>query len=65
MSPGYTKKYGIPAGNRNFDFVEVGRLRQGSSFITREAPGVGTNTGGAIEAVTNPGAVKFDYFHMP
>lgn len=32
--------------------MEVGTLKKGESFITREAPAVGTNGGGAIEAVT-------------
>jgi hypothetical protein len=33
--------------------------------VTRSAPGLGTNAGGAIEVVTNPGGVGNLWFHMP
>lgn len=32
-------------------------LRQGSPFVTRGAPGVGTNLGGAIEVVVPEGGI--------
>ncbi len=44
-------------------FIESGTLRSGSSFITREAPGVGANGGGAIEVVTNSGSVQVQTFN--
>jgi hypothetical protein len=62
LSPGYAAKYGIPDANMNFDFVEQGVLKPGQSFITRTAPGVGINTGGGIEIVTNPRAVRLSGF---
>jgi len=65
MSPGYAAKYGIPAENMAFDFVETATLKSGASFITREAPGLGANAGGAIEVVVNPGGVNMTGFFMP
>ena len=35
-----------------------------ADFITRSAPGLGNNSGGAIEIVTNPNGVKLDSFNM-
>jgi hypothetical protein len=65
LSPGYAAKYGIPAENVAFDFVETATLRPGASFITRGAPGLGTNAGGAIEVVVDPGGVVMRGFFMP
>ena len=65
LSPGYAQKYGIPIENTNFDFVEVAVLKSDSRFITREAPGIGSNEGGGIEVVVNAGEPKLQYFHMP
>lgn len=48
-----------------FDFVEIGTLKKGSPFITREAPGIGSNSGGSIEVVTNPNGVMLKSFKMP
>ena len=65
LSPGYAEKYGIPVENAQFDFVEVAALNPDSTFITREAPGLGANGGGGIEVVVNAGTPKLQYFHMP
>ena len=65
LSPGFAARYGIPPQNVNFDFILSGRLQPGASVITRPAPGVLTNPGGAIEAVTTPGSFIIDSFHMP
>ena len=39
----------------NFDFIESGTLNPGTNFITRSAPGIGANGGGAIEVVAPSG----------
>ena len=64
LNPGYAQKYGIPPKNANFDFVETATLRPGASFITRPAPGVGPNGGGALEVVVKPGGVQLTGFSM-
>lgn len=65
LSPGYAKKYGIPIQNVKFDFIELAVAKPGSSFITRESPGIGVNRGGGIDVVVNAGEPKLQYFHMP
>jgi len=48
-TPGFTGRYGLPAENvAAADFIETATLRPGTSFITRPAPGIGTNPGGGI-----------------
>jgi hypothetical protein len=64
LSPGYANRYGIPPQNQHFDFVEIGKARNGASFITREAPGVKTNGGGGIEAVFEEGGVETTSFSL-
>jgi RHS repeat-associated protein len=61
----FAQKFGIPAENlkNGTFFIEKGQLNFGASFITREAPGVGTNGGGAVEVVTNPGGVQVNSFN--
>lgn len=44
--------------------VIKGKLDPNADFITRSAPGLGNNSGGAIEIVTNPNGVKLDSFNM-
>lgn len=46
------------------DYIIKGKLKSGSSFVTRPAPGLGNNSGGGIEIVTPPGSVEVDYFYM-
>ena len=56
---------GLPANTGDMTFIMGGRLIPGSSFITREAPGIGGNTGGGIEVVVPPNSVQIDWFVMP
>jgi filamentous hemagglutinin len=65
LTPGYSERYGLPAENTQFDFIEVAVLNPNSNYITREAPGIGINGGGGIEVVVNSGEPKLKYFHMP
>ncbi|ULT41737.1 hypothetical protein KRR40_45390 [Niabella defluvii] len=53
----FASKFGIPEENLQSGgfFIESGKLRQTGFFITREAPGVGANSGGAVEVVVRPG----------
>jgi RHS repeat-associated protein len=63
----YAKKYGIPLENiENADFVEVGTLKPGANFITRQAPKAPGNPpgwGGGIEVVTPTNSVKLESFN--
>jgi hypothetical protein len=63
FAPGFATRMGIPPANvANFNFVESATLRPGSPFITRVAPGFGTNVGGGIEVVVPEGGVLLRYF---
>jgi hypothetical protein len=42
------------------DFVETGHVREGVEFVTRPAPSVGDNSGGAIEVVVPKGGVVIE-----
>ncbi len=58
LSPGFASRYGIPAQNiKNANFIESATLRPGTPFVTRQAPAVGGNLGGGIEAVVPEGGV--------
>ena len=58
LTPGFAARHGVPARNvLNADFIESAVLRPGSPFITRGAPGVGSNLGGAIEVVVPEGGI--------
>jgi RHS repeat-associated protein len=63
----YAQKYGIPLQNiEKADFLMVGTASSNSGFITREAPtapGAPKNSGGGIEVVTTPDAVKVNTLH--
>lgn len=60
-----TRPYGIPPENVvNSDFIEQGRLVDGTPFVTRAAPAVGTNPGGGIEVVVPPGGVDLNWFSV-
>jgi hypothetical protein len=61
LNSGYANRYGIPSGNRGFDFIEYGKLNPGSPFVTRPAPGGSAG----IETVINPNTVRLSGFHMP
>jgi RHS repeat-associated protein len=60
LLPGYAQRYGIPAANQNFNFIEYGRIKPGAPFITRPTPGGAPN---AIEAVVDPNSVKLKGFN--
>lgn len=63
---GYASQMGMPGSpSQSFDWVIQGRLPAGAPVITRPAPGIGSNAGGSIEAVVNPGTVRLDWFSMP
>lgn len=62
-TPGYVKRYGLPPENAaNANFVEAARLRQGTNFVTRPAPGIEGNSGGGIEAVVPKNGVELQWF---
>ncbi|UNY99061.1 hypothetical protein MQE36_01625 [Zhouia spongiae] len=60
----YADKYGIPHENLKGDniFFEIGLIPDNVPFITREAPGMGNNLGGAIEVVTPEKSIKLESF---
>lgn len=64
-TPGYANGMGMPGTGAGEPFIMGGRVNPSSQFITREAPGIGNNLGGSVEAVTQPGGVTIDWFHMP
>ncbi|MEA5095216.1 MAG: RHS repeat-associated core domain-containing protein [Sedimentibacter saalensis] len=63
LNPGYAEKYGVDF--KNIDYIIRGKIKTGTDFITRPAPGLGSNAGGALEIVTNPYDVIIDFFIMP
>jgi hypothetical protein len=63
LNPGFAARHGIPPGNvEAADFIETAMLRPGAPFVTRVAPGVGGNGGGAIEVVVEAGGVRLRTF---
>lgn len=46
------------------NFVETSTIKQGDLFITRPAPGIGTNIGGGIEVVIPSGSITIDSFSV-
>lgn len=52
-NPGYAGRYGIPQENIDrSDFIMTARLKPGSDFITRPAPGIGGNPGGVLKLLS-------------
>jgi hypothetical protein len=64
LAPGYNQRYGV-ASFKEPDFVIQGTLKPSSRIVTRAAPAVGSNPGGAMEIVTRAGEVFAKIFHMP
>jgi filamentous hemagglutinin len=63
LNPGYAARHGIPPSNvAKFDFIETATLKPGTPFVTRPAPGIGTNPGGGIEVVVPNNGVTMKYF---
>lgn len=60
----YADKYGIPHANLQGDnvFFEVGIIPNNIPFITREAPRIGNNLGGAVEIVVPEKLIKLESF---
>lgn len=69
LERGFADQYGLPAGNTADEghrfFVAAGTLDSGAQYVTRPAPGIGANAGGAPELVCAPGDVSLRWFHMP
>ncbi len=67
-TPGYANSYGTPGtqvAQDEYLWIMGGTVEPGTPFVTRGAPGIGTNLGGAPEVVVNPGGVRNLWFHMP
>ncbi len=63
---GFAQRYGIPAENvQNANFIEAATVKPGTSFVTRSAPGVGSNMGGGVEVVVPEGGVQMKWFSAP
>jgi RHS repeat-associated protein len=63
LTPGYAARHGIPPTNlTNWNFIEAATLRPGSQFLTRVAPGIGSNPGGGIEIVVPEKEVILKWF---
>ncbi|MEN6411622.1 MAG: hypothetical protein ABFC84_02525 [Veillonellales bacterium] len=60
-TPGYANKYGVDFSK--VDYIIGGKIKK--PYITRSAPGLGENAGGALEVVTDPFGVELDFFYMP
>jgi len=60
---GFAKQMGMPTSE--VDWMMGGTVKLGMPLITRPAPGIGTNLGGAMEAVVPPGGVQIEWFHIP
>jgi RHS repeat-associated protein len=62
-TPGFAQRYGIPAKNiKNANFIEAAKVNPGTPFVTRPAPGIGSNTGGGIEVIVPEGGVHIEWF---
>jgi len=61
-TPGYAFKYGLPTEGHNF--LEMATLKPGAQFVTREAPGVGSNMGGGIEVIVEKSGVVMESFSL-
>lgn len=67
-TPGYANSYRTPGtqvAQGEYSWLMGGTVEPGTPFVTRGAPGIGTNLGGAPEVVVNPGGVRNLWFHMP
>ncbi len=62
LSTGYIAKHALLG--EQFDFIEIGHLKYGASFITRNISPLGQQPGGGLEVVVAPGDVSLQYFHM-
>ncbi|MEX2232451.1 MAG: fibronectin type III domain-containing protein [Cyclobacteriaceae bacterium] len=62
----FAKKYGIPEDNLKSGefFLEIGKPKQSSPIISREAPAFENNPGGGIEIVVPSNSVGLESFHI-
>ena len=66
LAAGFASRIGAATlGEGAPQFMLGGTVAADATFVTRAAPGVGRNVGGALEVVVPPGAVRLDFFHMP
>ena len=64
-TPGFAERYGIPPENvLQTDFIESAVVPPGTPFVTRQAPGVGSNSGDGIEVVVPEGSVTMCGFSI-
>ena len=64
-TPGFAERYGIPPENvLQTDFIGSAVVPPGTPFVTRQAPGVGSNSGGGIEVVVPEGSVTMCGFSI-
>ena len=61
-TPDYANKYGVDF--TKLDYIVMGKLKPGATVVTRPAVRLRNNMGGAIEVITEPGSVEFEYFYM-
>ncbi|MGH7280821.1 MAG: RHS repeat-associated core domain-containing protein [Polyangiaceae bacterium] len=61
--PGYAQGIGLPGVTP--DFIMGGTVDPGANVVTNEAAGLGANSGGEIQVVTENGGVGNLWFHMP
>jgi|GEM_PF-4199737 len=65
-TPDYANAMGMPPGpSGGYSWMMGGTVRPGAPVITRPAPRIGTNLGGSMEAVVQPGGVEIEWFHIP
>jgi RHS repeat-associated protein len=58
-------RYGIPTDNFKLpNFIISGKVKSGTSFVTREAPAVGPTLGGNVEVVVPKNGVVIESFNM-
>jgi RHS repeat-associated protein len=62
LNPGFAQRYGLPPRTPGISFTQTGAIKPGVRFITRRAPSIGNNTGGAIEVVVPSGGVRAGSF---
>lgn len=60
----FAQKYGT-AGTNAVDWMIKAQVKGGGQAILRQAPALGKNVGGALEAVTPSQGVTIQWFHMP
>ena len=66
LATGFASRVGAATlGEGAPQFILGGTVAADATFVTRVAPAVGRNAGGALEVVVPSGSVSIDFFHMP